>query len=194
MTKKKCTLCNTFKEKEEFYPKKNKNGRIYLTSFCKKCHAIYHINYISKYHKSEHYKEVKKIQRKNWMLDPIVKERVKLKNIESRQKNIKTSMINMARKRALKNNLEFNITKEDIIIPEVCPILQIPFIFGNKVCYSSSPSLDRIDNTKGYIKGNVAVISMLANSMKNVATKEQIKVFCKNVLIYINNDDIVQTV
>lgn len=60
-----------------------------------------------------------------------------------------------ARKRAAERGLEFNIEESDIIIPEICPILEVPFQFGTRNNYDYSPSLDRIDNTKGYIKGNI---------------------------------------
>jgi hypothetical protein len=35
--------------------------------------------------------------------------------------------------------------------------------------------MDRIDNTKGYEKGNVIIVSRLANVIKNQATPSQIK-------------------
>ena len=37
------------------------------------------------------------------------------------------------------------------------------------------PSLDRIDNSKGYVPGNIAVISMRANMIKNNATLAELK-------------------
>lgn len=78
--------------------------------------------------------------------------------------------------------LDFNLDKEDIIIPEVCPLLGIPLVFGGKPY--NSPSLDRIDNTKGYVKGNVWVISKMANVMKQNATIEQLRTFAKNVQVH----------
>lgn len=81
-----------------------------------------------------------------------------------------------AKCRAKRKALEFNITIEDIVIPSVCPIMNIPLysrtgLYNNGI--DNSPSLDRIDNTKGYIKGNVAVVSARANKLKRDITVEQ---------------------
>ena len=73
---------------------------------------------------------------------------------------------------------------KDIIIPKICPILEVPIILGSKGNYEYTPSLDRIDNSKGYIKGNIQVISKKANSMKNSATLEELQKFCTNILRY----------
>ena len=72
-----------------------------------------------------------------------------------------------AKARSKKLALDFDLTFEDIIIPEVCPLLQIP-IFVSPTGYpcGNSPTLDRVDNSKGYVKSNVRVISHKANSLK----------------------------
>lgn len=99
-------------------------------------------------------------------------------------KPIKKRLIYNAKKRAKDENVDFNITEEDLIVPEYCPYLGIKL-------ESSQPrgssrrfvaSLDRVDPTKGYVKGNIEVISHLANTMKNNATPEQLIKFAKEVL------------
>lgn len=40
---------------------------------------------------------------------------------------------------------------------------------------SDSASLDRIDNTKGYVPGNIAVISWRANGLKSDASLEELE-------------------
>jgi hypothetical protein len=82
-----------------------------------------------------------------------------------------------------RNKKEFNIDIEDIIIPSHCPYLNIE-LTTDKDC-SSQPnyySIDRIDSSKGYVKGNIQIISLLANTMKNNATKEQLITFSENIL------------
>jgi len=78
---------------------------------------------------------------------------------------------------------DFNLDIEDIIIPTHCPYLGIElstnFDDRNNPHYYS---LDRIDSSKGYVKGNVQVISLMANIMKNNASKDQLIVFAKNIL------------
>ena len=96
-------------------------------------------------------------------------------------------LTNGARQRAIKRGLEFNIEAVDVEIPKTCPILDIPII--KHICvdvrsgpHNNSPSIDRIDNTKGYIKGNIQVISHKANTMKANATPDELIKFAKWIL------------
>lgn len=107
-----------------------------------------------------------------------------LQRNESKRKNFIHNMWKSAQKRAQKHGLSFNIEETDIVIPSICPILEVPFKYGTKGDYKYSPSIDRIDNTKGYIKGNIQVISSLANTMKNAASFEELQKFCTNILRY----------
>lgn len=82
-----------------------------------------------------------------------------------------------------KNKREFNLEVEDIIIPSHCPYLNIELTTDPSS--SSQPnyySIDRMDSSKGYVKGNIQIISLLANIMKNNATTEQLITFSQNVL------------
>jgi hypothetical protein len=87
-----------------------------------------------------------------------------------------------AKKRALKKGLEFSIKPKDIHIPKKCPILKVPLICSTRY----SPSIDRIYPDKGYVKGNIAVISALANSMKANATPQELLIFARNIKKYMD--------
>lgn len=98
---------------------------------------------------------------------------------EWRARNPKNVMVAAAKSRAKKANLDFNLTVETCPdIPKVCPILGIELIpkrVGTKGSTGQSPTLDRIDNTKGYVDGNCRVISYSANVRKGDMTPEQIE-------------------
>jgi hypothetical protein len=104
-----------------------------------------------------------------------------------KEKNPSKVLFNSAKRRAKDKNFEFNIEETDINIPTVCPILDVPIIKVYTEGKKSGPtpnsaSVDRIDNSKGYVKGNVQVISHLANTMKASATKEQLINFARWIL------------
>jgi hypothetical protein len=84
------------------------------------------------------------------------------------------AMLNRSKSRAKKRGFEHNITLDDISIPDKCPLLGIQLIKGTDSVQDCSPTLDRIDSSKGYIKGNVWVISYKANTIKNNATPEEL--------------------
>ena len=104
---------------------------------------------------------------------------------ERREKGINeaSAMWSRAKYRAAHKGREFTITKEDIVIPERCPLLGIPLVChrGKGSQQGNSPSLDRIDPEKGYIKGNVWVISNRANTLKNDATLTELKTLVENL-------------
>lgn len=78
--------------------------------------------------------------------------------------------------RAARNKLAFDIEVSDINVPPVCPVLGITLVpFGGKGMRDDCPSVDRIDNTKGYIKGNICVISWRANLLKRDASLEELE-------------------
>lgn len=82
------------------------------------------------------------------------------------------------RARAKRFNTPFEIVADDLVLPKVCPVLGIPIILGagtRAMTNPNAPSVDRFDNTKGYTKENVRVISNRANLLKRDATVEEMK-------------------
>ena len=90
-------------------------------------------------------------------------------------KNIERRLLASAKARAKKYNLEFDLELSDIIIPEFCPVLNIKLEPGRSSGYDNSPSIDKINPSRGYTKDNICVISMRANSIKRDATLEELK-------------------
>jgi hypothetical protein len=104
------------------------------------------------------------------------------------KKNPQKILLLSAKHRSIKKGVPCTINEEDIHIPAKCPVLGIPIekVFnadGKRGAYPNSPSLDRIDNLKGYEKGNIQVISSKANSMKNSATPKELLQFAYWVLL-----------
>lgn len=80
-----------------------------------------------------------------------------------------TDLLSKARQRSRKFDLPFNITKDDIKIPDFCPVLGIPLYRTNAVSGDNSPTIDRIVPGLGYVKGNILVVSNRANRIKSNA-------------------------
>ncbi len=81
-----------------------------------------------------------------------------------------------AKKRAKRKDIVFTILKEEIHIPSHCPLLGIPLMKNpnGRYQWDNSATIDKIDNNKGYVVGNVWVVSSLANLIMSSATAEQI--------------------
>lgn len=95
-------------------------------------------------------------------------------------KTFKTWLCANARLRGRKRGLEATITPSDLDWPTHCPALGIELDYPtrsgerkNRGVAANWPSLDRWDSSKGYVPGNVFVISYRANTLKNNATYEE---------------------
>ena len=94
-------------------------------------------------------------------------------------RNPKSDMYACKKAQAKRKNIEFNISFEEIIWPDVCPVLGMPLIYqrgrGTKRRpYDDSPSFDRINPNLGYVKGNVQILSNRANRIKCDATPHEL--------------------
>ncbi len=89
-----------------------------------------------------------------------------------------TRMLSCARERSRTQGVPYDLDRSDIAIPERCPILGIPIVlfderFGRRC--DGLATLDRIEPAKGYVKGNVWVISHRANRLKADASLDELR-------------------
>jgi hypothetical protein len=108
-------------------------------------------------------------------------EEVRTKQRAYYRKNPATYLLSVCKARAKKLGVPFNLTKEDIVIPEFCPVFGTRLEHGTKPFHDNSPSLDRFKPELGYVKGNIYIISFRANRIKGNATLEEIEKVIKYI-------------
>lgn len=91
-----------------------------------------------------------------------------------RLENIGRYILSRLRRRTQELGVPFDLEATDIVVPYVCPVLGIPIVVDGNGQRDNSPSVDRKIPGLGYVKGNVRVISMRANRIKNDATVEEL--------------------
>jgi hypothetical protein len=98
-----------------------------------------------------------------------------------RQRDPKARLFAHTKNRARKQGIPFAITIDDLPWSDICPILGVPLAStigsgkGSGLSKDFAPSVDRIDNTKGYVPGNVVVVSWRANRIKSDATADELR-------------------
>jgi hypothetical protein len=102
------------------------------------------------------------------------KEQLNKQTRQWHQNNPIKSLLGQARGRASRNNLPFDISHNDLVLPDICPVLGIPIEIGRGARTDNSPSLDRKRPELGYVKDNVFVISWRANRLKSNASPEEL--------------------
>lgn len=163
MTTKICTKCNEEKVLTQFH--KLKHGKYGRHSICMECRK--------KYDNSEK----RKAKRREYMRRRGYTEEDKYYYAERRVNQPEWYLHQGAKRRAKQRGIEFTLNIDDIIIPGYCPVLGIKLeMTATEKKYKAndnSPSIDRIDSTKGYHKDNIAIISYRANIVKNSGTAEE---------------------
>jgi len=158
-----CKCMNVYNAREFGMKHREENPNRY--KICEECNQSLNLNKFSLIEKWNSNSDTKNICKKcsaklneknrrdrDWKVDAA---RLLYSNIKSRCKRL---------------GREFSIEIEDIIIPEKCPVFGFELKRENRETWMCAPSVDRIDSSKGYIKGNVTVVSRRANILKRDAT------------------------
>jgi len=88
---------------------------------------------------------------------------------------VKKILISNSRQRAKLAGLEHTLTKDDLVIPDKCPVFGFELKRERKNSWIASPSIDRIDNNRGYTPDNIIIVSRRANILKKDATIEELQ-------------------
>lgn len=89
-----------------------------------------------------------------------------------------------ARRRAELRGLPFDLAADELMCPDKCPALGVSLSYDMGKGRGGrwfSPSLDRVIPERGYVKGNVRVISKKANTIKSNASADELE----RVLAYV---------
>jgi hypothetical protein len=158
---KKCRECALELPIQQFT--KNKANKDRLQNVCKQCDNI---------------RQKKRRVEKKTLIQEYGKEYRK-KNAANFEYRLQ-ALLNASRARAKFKNREHTLTKQDLVdlypTDGNCPIFGIKLEWNEKGFRENSPSIDRIDSTKGYTRDNVQIISWKANRIKGYASVEDLEI------------------
>lgn len=87
-----------------------------------------------------------------------------------------------AKTRAKNKGWDFSIKVSDIVLVDLCPVLGLPLVRNRaRGPIPQSPTLDRVNSSLGYVRGNIRVISHRANQLKSNATVEEMECVLKDL-------------
>lgn len=146
-------------------------------NWCRPCRRAYDARYTAA-HPAETAAKQRKYETTKPQQAKARKRRYYRRNVDAEQersrkyyaKNALWYSFTAARRRAAKRGLPFSLRFEDLVVPVRCSVLGIRLEKGTRKRHGNSPSLDRIVPSRGYVPGNVAVISLRANTLKNSGT------------------------
>lgn len=155
-----CSKCNLSKVEEEFYRPKR-------SSTCKVCHL-------------ESTKEYKKQKR----LNPDFVKNEGLKQKERRVRLWQNTLLNDCKHRKLEFNIDVDYINELYKKQNgKCYWFGVDLIPSEIKKHPQQPSLDRLDNKIGYVKGNVVLTCYSANIGRNESSYEVWSEFIKKITI-----------
>lgn len=159
-----CRICKVEKPYMKFGSRNDKNGLIYFSYECHSCN----------------YQRKLKMHEKN------------LTNYRDRQKYIENFTItgracmlrNRCKQRSKTTGMEFSLTKNHIVkllSDKICAKTNIELILDDSKYNPYAPSIDRIDNSIGYIDSNVQIVCMIYNFCKNSFSEEIVDDFFNKI-------------
>lgn len=157
-----CNDCGETKEISKFPYTKRVDGTPSYRKYCYDCKN-------KRYKESDAYINKPKEQKKE----------INKRDHELKRENIQKMLWKHAKERvdrAVKEGKKpppFAIEPSDIVVNNYCPQLGMKLVMNRGVAKDDSYSLDKIIPSKGYVPGNVQVVSNLFNRLKSDAENEQ---------------------
>ena len=152
---------------------------------CNRCNSVKHYSLFRKKNNKSGWKDINGGLRYSYC-KPCEADRMRERYI----KNPIPQMLSNSKIRARKKGIPHTINTNDIkkIWPKDnrCPILKKEFVMGYKKDKSYAPSLDRVEPKLGYVKGNIMIISDIANRMKQDTSLADLERFA---LYYLKNKE-----
>lgn len=149
---------------------------------CKRCKVDKPLNgrgrcgdceeYVKNYYKEHRKQEIARAQKS---LAKKSREEINAYKRDLNRRHPLNIILRHARKRAKDKNIPFDISLSDLEVPAFCPVLGIELCVNDSHAKDNSISIDRINPELGYVKGNVAIISYKANTIKNNASIEELE-------------------
>ncbi len=146
---------------------------------CYTCRAIYSREYISRKRIDAGKKNIGRPRKYPVLVGPPKPKRVVFIPVTVEEKWIARSKGN--KKRMLRKDLSVDYYKS--LLTTHCPLLEIELSYENyegQIVPQNYATLDKIEPSKGYVKGNVQIISYRANTLKNSASLDEMKLLVKN--------------
>jgi len=204
---KRCPTCNIKKNDSEFY--KNKSKPDGLQNYCKICikekqQRYYEENKEQIYKKSKEYIDKNKEKRNAYYRKKYKENPSSFKNRHNKwedknkeyrlnyhkeyrknnQENcIKIRLLSSARRRSESKKIEYNLDREwleEKLKSGVCVKTGLSFIYEGNSPYT--PSIDRIDSTKGYTKDNCQIVCKIYNFAKNIWDDSDVENMARGLL------------
>lgn len=169
--KKTCTQCRLEKDHEEFSKRsKSKDGR---HVWCRSCCSAYRRGkgYDKYVNRQDYYREYASEYRKresNKRYEEVFRRKYK-----GSLRGTVTSLMTAAKTRAKDKNIEFSLKREWIernLEPMVCQATRSPLTLEIDKTVQHSPfrpSIERVDNSKGYTEDNCLIVCVIYNKCKS---------------------------
>lgn len=87
-----------------------------------------------------------------------------------RARSLRSELQRRAHRKGIAFNLSTEYLRSLLRDTQVCPVFGVQLEHGRGNLHDFSPSVDRIDPSKGYVVGNVVIISLKANRLKSDGT------------------------
>lgn len=184
-----CVKCNQLKNVTEYH--KDSSSPDGFNNRCKSCVNQYNRD---RYNSNPEFKKQHSQRMKNRTESELEKARKSGRNWYNTPKGRAKTILKGIRERNTKYSEEIDFDEDyliELIERGYCEVTKIPFVLGSVKDGAKkpfSPSIDRIDSSKGYCKENIRLVLWQVNLMKGELSDDELLDFCYSIIAGLSNE------